>query len=133
MEAGQQPSVSATVNSLAIPKDAKNPELAIEFLRFIYSEESIKLMAEKADAVVAVKQGLDIASEYLSDDLKSIYEVYDMATPFSASWGVKPEGCNVSINSCVYGVLSDVFTEKVSVEEWVDGVEEALTEINSYK
>lgn len=95
LKEGQQPSISATVNSLAIPKDAKNPDLAIEFLRFIYSEESIKLMADKADAVVAVKQGLGIAGDYLSDDLKSIYEIYDVATPFSASWGVKPAGCNV--------------------------------------
>ena len=133
LEEGQMPSVSATVNSLAIPKDAKNPELAIQFLRFVYSEESIKLMADKADAVVAVKQGLTMASDYLSDDLKSIYEIYDVATPFSASWGVKPAGCNVNISNYVYDVLSDVFTEKVSVEEWVEGVEGALTEINSYK
>lgn len=133
LKEGEQPSISATVNSLAIPKDAKNPELAIEFLRFVYSEESIKLMADKADAVIAVKQGLDIASEYLSDDIKSIYEIYDVATPFSASWGVKPSGCNVAINNYVYNVISDVLTEKVSVEEWVAGVEEALTEINSYK
>lgn len=37
------------------------------------------------------------------------------------------------INNYVYNVISDVFTEKVSVEEWVEGVEGALTEINSYK
>lgn len=133
LEEGQLPYTSATANSLAIPTNAKNPELAMEFIRFLYSDESVKLLAEKSDDVMALKQGYDLASEYLSEDMKNIYEIYDNANFFSVSWEVMPSGCNIAITNYMYSVIADVLTGKMSVEEWVDGVEGAFTEINSYK
>lgn len=133
LKEGQLPYISATANSLAIPANAKNPELAMEFIRFLYSDESVRLLAEKSDDMMALKQGYDLSSEHLSEDMKNIYEIYDSANFFSVSWEVMPSGCNIAISNYMYSVLADVLTEKMSVEEWVSGVEGAFTEINTYK
>lgn len=133
LKEGQLPYISATANSLAIPENAQNPELAMEFIRFLYSDESVRLLAEKSDNVMALRQGYDLASEYLSEDMKNIYEIYDNANFFSVSWEVMPSGCNIAISNYMYSVVADVLTGKMSVEEWIDGVEGAFSEISTYR
>lgn len=51
LDDGETRYVMSSVEQFEIPANAKNPELAKEFLRFLYTEDSVKLFAEKANGI----------------------------------------------------------------------------------
>jgi len=122
-----------SVEQFSIPKAAKNPELAKEFLRFLYTEESVKLFAEKANGIYALKNATEWSQGIVTDGVYNMNQVYDDATSMVFGWDAMPEGCKVDIVAPVFNVITDVMNGKTSAEEWSSGVEDAFKEINSSK
>ena len=125
--------VMTSVEQFSIPKAAKNPELAKEFLRFLYTEESVKLFAEKANGIYALKNATEWSQGIVTDGVYNMNQVYDDATSMVFGWDAMPEGCKVDIVAPVFNVITDVMNGKTSAEEWSSGVEDAFKEINSSK
>ena len=75
LKEGDQHYVMTSVEQFSIPANAKNPELAKEFLRFLYTEDSVKLFAEKAGGIYALKNATEWSKDYVTEVFRSIADV----------------------------------------------------------
>ena len=70
---------SDSCEQFSIPAAAKNPELAKEFLRFLYSDESVSAFAEASGALYATKTAREVAKDKLSAAIYNMYGIYEEA------------------------------------------------------
>lgn len=128
---GDKAYVMTSVEQFSIPANAKNPELAKEFLRFLYTEDSVKLFAEKANGIYALKDATELSKEYVSEGIYNMNSVYEHGTSMVFGFAALPEGCKVVPNDITFKVLSDVMTGKMSADEWAQAVEDSFAEVNA--
>lgn len=129
-EADGQQYVLSSYEQFYIPKDAKNPELAKEFLRFLYTDEVTELFAKEANGVMATKQAKELAKPYLTEGVYNSYDVMDTATVMPLSWAPIPKGCKVIVNEELYNnCVTPVMNGTMTTKEWADNVEAAFKEI----
>lgn len=131
MNEGDQAYIMTSVEQFSIPANAENPELAKEFLRFLYTESSVKLFAEKAGGIYAMKEATEWAKDYLTPGVYSMNSVYESGKGLVFGFGALPEGTKVSVNDQVFNPLSDVMNGTMTPEEWAAGVEAAIAEVNA--
>ena len=125
--------VMTSVEQFSIPAAAKNPELAKEFLRFLYTEDSVKSFAAKANGVYALKKATEWSKGIVTDGVYNMNEIYDSATSMVYGWDAMPEGSKVDISASVFNVISDVMNGTMTAQQWADGVEAAFAEIAASK
>ncbi|MDO5026380.1 MAG: carbohydrate ABC transporter substrate-binding protein [Tissierellia bacterium] len=112
-----------------IPTDAKEPELAKEFLAYLYSDEAAKLFAENGGAIQPIKN----YNEFIVDeDAKLYYSVYDdeNVKPALGSWAAAPVVEGVDMHKALFDTINSVANGEKTVEEWQDEVVEASSRIN---
>ena len=113
------------IEQMYIPKDAKNVELAKEFLAFQYEEENVKLNSELAGTVVPTKNGLELAKEYLNQSNYECFKIFEN--------GVKPITLNfatvgqteVNLQEEIYGPLASLMNKEITSQDWADRMEKA--------
>ena len=110
LNAGDQRYVMTSVEQFSIPAGAKNPELAKEFLRFLYTEESVKLFAEKAGGIYALKNATEWSNDYVTEG------VYSM---------------KVTPRDEVFQSVADVMNGAMTPEQWAEKVEASFTEVSN--
>jgi len=117
----------------SIPKDAKNPELAKEFLRFLYSDESVKAFAETSGSVYATKTAADLSKEYLSDSVYNMYTIYDETNTSSLimSFDALPDNCKLNVSDEIFNPLTSVMNGEMTAKEWAESVEAAFAQIRA--
>lgn len=71
------PCVQISYEQMTIPEGAKNPEFAKEFLRFLYSDESVKIFAERANGVFPLTNALDIGKPYMDAAVYNMYSILE--------------------------------------------------------
>ncbi len=129
-KAGDQQYAGAMIEQMYIPKKAKNKDLAKKFLKFQYKDENVKLNSEKSNAVVPIKNGVELAKKYIP---KSNYECFKVFKE-----GVKPvitAGFKMVPNSKfdmykeTFDPISSVLNKKISVEEWMNRLEKKSSEV----
>lgn len=99
------------------PKEAQNPELADQFMAFLYSDEAAKIFAEKG--VGGAVQPISTASSLVNDDLKLFYSIYDNGAKaamgaFAATEPVE----GVDIAKSVFGTVDSIVSGDKTVEQW---------------
>ena len=67
LDDGETRYVMSSVEQFEIPANAKNPELAKSSSRFLYTEDSVKLFAEKANGIYALKKANEMVKGIVSD------------------------------------------------------------------
>lgn len=130
---GDKRYVMSSVEQFEIPAKAKNPELAKEFLRFLYTKDSIKLFAEKANGIYALKKAKDIVKGVVTNGVYNMNDIYQDGTFMVFGWDAMPEASKVVIADSVFNVASDVMNGKMTAEQWRDGIESAFKEISAAK
>lgn len=128
---GDEAYVMTSVEQFSIPAKAENPELAKEFLRFLYTEDSVKLFAEKANGIYALKDATELSKGLVSDGIYSMNSVYEHGTSMVFGFAALPEGCKVVPRDEVFNAISDVMTGKMTAEEWASKVEDSFTEVSA--
>lgn len=127
--AGDQRYAQTSFEGLYIPLKAKNPELAKEFLKYQYTEESVKSNAEKSMGVLAVKNGAELAKPYISESMYNSVKVFDNGVkPVLFQWTVTPK-TEIIINDELYNPLNNIMNKKSTVDEWMDRVEKASAKL----
>lgn len=104
-----------------IPKEAKNPELAKEWVAYMYSDEAADICA-KAGAV----QPIAGMSDKLDGDNKLFYSVYDNgATAVMGGFASTAPVEGVSMTATLFETVDSVVSGDTSVDDWQKSVEEA--------
>lgn len=133
LKAGASRYVMTSVEQFSIPAGAKNPELAKEFLRFLYTEESVKLFAEKAGGVYALKNATEWSKDYVTQGVYSMNEIYNQGNSMVFGFAALPEGSKVTPRDEVFHSVADVMNGAMTPEQWSEKVEASFTEIANMK
>lgn len=133
--AGDERYIMDSCEQFSIPKDAKNPELAKEFLRFLYSDESVKAFAKASGAVYATKTAADLSKEFLSESAYNMYAIYDQPNTKSLimSFDALPDNSKLNVSDEVFNPLASVMNGEMTAQEWADSVEAAFAQIRADK
>nr|WP_324292212.1 extracellular solute-binding protein [uncultured Sphaerochaeta sp.] len=125
--------IMTSVEQFSIPAAAKNPELAKDFLRFLYSDQSIKLFAEKANGIYAVKGANELVKGVVSDGVYDMFSAYEGAVSMVVGWSALPKGSRVSINDEMFNPVSAIMNLNATADDWAAGVEKAFAQIRADK
>lgn len=118
------------VEQMVIPAKAKNPLLAKAFLKYLYSEKSIKLNAEKAKGVMAVIGAPDLAKEYISDTTYNIYKAVDSGmVAVSGSFKPVAKGSKFNASDEVYKPISSIMSKQMTLDEYSAKLYKVYTQI----
>jgi N-acetylglucosamine transport system substrate-binding protein len=124
-----------SVEQFSIPKAAKNPELAKEFLRFLYTDESVALFAKYSGSVYATKTGREVSKDSLSTSIYNMYGIYDQPNvkSITLNFNPLPSNCKVVVNDEIFNPITSVMNGEMTVEEWAESVEAAFAQIRADK
>lgn len=120
----------ANYGQISIPKDAKNPEGAKDFLRFLYTDASVVEMAEKSQTVMAVKGGADLAKDAIGEDAYNMFQLGDGVKAMFADFDTLPTGSKVDVSQTVFeNAMTKLMSEQITPEECAEIVEKAFAQI----
>ncbi|OPX47218.1 carbohydrate ABC transporter substrate-binding protein [Clostridium thermobutyricum] len=119
------------LEQMYIPKDAANKELAEDFMAYMYSDEAVKIIAEKAKAVVPVKGSIDLAKDSLTDLQVELLSVYDKgAEPVMGSFVATEPVEGLNFTDIYMGTIDSIMTGDKTVEDWQKALVEASEKLN---
>lgn len=130
--ADQHASAMTNVEQMVIPAKAKNPELAKEFLRYLYTEKSVKLNAEKAKGILAVTGAPDLAKASLTETTYNIYKAVDSGM-IAVNGKFKPvaKGSKYNPSDEVYKPISSIMSKQMTLDEYGEKMTKLYTDINA--
>lgn len=122
MDAGTDKYLMSSVEEVYIPADAANVAAAKDFLKFLYSDEAIKLNAEKTGGIPPVAGATELTKDILDPMILSTFQAFDN--------GYKPYiGGFAAVDSEIvpkaefYGHVNAVVDGKETVDDWVAAVD----------
>lgn len=113
-----------SVEQMYIPSKSKNPELAKEFLKFIYTDTGIQLNGEKAKGVLAMKGATDAVKQYITPSSYNCFKaVEEGMKPVVAAFKPVANGSKINISDEVYKPFTSIMNRQMSVEQYADKLE----------
>ncbi|MCR8660560.1 carbohydrate ABC transporter substrate-binding protein [Paenibacillus endoradicis] len=104
-----------------VPAKAEHPDLAKQFIAYLYSDEAAAIFAE-AGAIQPIK-GL---SDKLEGDNKLFYSIYDNGTKAAmGAFATTDPVEGVSISDTVFGTVDSLVTKAKTKEQWVEAITKA--------
>lgn len=132
MKSGEDHYVLSSYEQFEIPKQAKNPELAKEFLRFLYTKESITSFAKNANGTIAVTDAKDIAKDDLTPGVYGMFSAYETGKFMLMNFESLPENCKVNVSAVVFDDnMGPLMTGSLSPDDYCKKVEDAFAEIRA--
>lgn len=130
LEDGKQVLALSNVEQMVIPAKAKNPELAKEFMKYLYTTKSIKLNAEKAKGVLAVTGAPDLVKEHISETTYNIYKAVDSGmVTINGSFKPVAKGSKYNPSDEVYKPISSIMSNQLTLDAYSDNLYKIYTEI----
>ena len=133
LTADQTRKVVVAMETMSIPAAAKNPELAKQFLRFLYTDKSEELFAEKANGVAATKNASELAKPYISEAMYNFYAIFSMdgVSTIVPGFAARAQGSKVDIGGEIYNPAADVVNGAMTADEWAQAIEDAFAQVRS--
>jgi len=95
LTAGATRFVMSSSEQIALPVGGQESELAKEFLRFMYTRESVAQFARLAGGNIAIIDAPDIIAPYIDPNVANMLRAYDLGSFMLFGWGAVPEGLPV--------------------------------------
>lgn len=120
----------ASIEQMYIPSKAKNPELAKEFLKFVYTDKGVELNGQKAKAVLCVKGATERVKNYITKSAYNCYSVAEKDVHLVVA-GLTPiaKGSTINVSDEIYKPISDVMNGQLSVSNWSDNLNKTYEQI----
>ena len=120
--ADAKPSSYTFFEQMWIPAEAKNQNMAKEFVAFMYSDKAAEIFA-KSNAV----QPIEGISDTLDVENQLYYTIYDndAAVAVMGGFAVTAPVEGVSMADSLFKKVNSIMSGDVTVEDWQSGVEEA--------
>lgn len=123
-----------SMEQMYIPRGAANPELAKEFLRFMYAEENVKLNGELTKASMAVVGAADLVSEYLSESTYNVFKAVESGMySMSGNFAPVPAGVNVDPREVLFDQVASIMNKEMTVQEWADKMYDVYSKVEAKK
>lgn len=133
LTAGQEHYVLSSLEQFEIPKDAKNPELAKEFLRFLYTKASVESFAKNSGgSTMATTDAVDIAKPFQSAVTAGMYTAYETGMFMLMNFDPLPADSKVNVSATVFDDnIGSMITGKMSPADYAGKIEAAFAQIRS--
>lgn len=129
LDASADKYVYTAIEEMYIPAQAKNLDLAKEFLKFQYSDAAVKLNAEKAKGIPPVVGAAELMKEISSPAVYESYTIYDKGyKPYIGNFAAVAD-TEIIPKDEFYNQIGDVMSGKVSVDEWIAKMVEVCNEV----
>lgn len=129
---GDKRYILMSYEQFSIPARASNPELAKEFLKFLYTDQSVQLFAEKSNGIFALKDAKELSKPYLSPGVYEMFSAYDGATTILQDWKALSKGSLINVKDGLFrNTMTPIMTGKMTTEQWMEQVEEMFTQIQA--
>jgi N-acetylglucosamine transport system substrate-binding protein len=116
--------------TLMIPLKAKNPELAKVFLKYIYTENSIKLNGEKAKAVMAVKGAVELVKDSITPSSYDCFKAVENGmVPVLGAFRPLDKGSKINVLDEIYKPISALMNNQLTVAQWADKLDKVYTKV----
>lgn len=120
------------LEQMYIPSEAKNADLAKEFMAYMYSDEAVGIIAENAKAVVPVKGAIDIASKYLDPLQIELFSVYDSgAKPVMGGFAATEPVEGLNFGDIYTGTVDSIMTGDKTVADWQKSLQDASDKLRA--
>jgi N-acetylglucosamine transport system substrate-binding protein len=131
LRAGQDYYVQSSEEAFYIPAAAKNPALAKEFLKFLYSDASVISFAKNTGGVFAVKNAVELGKPYLSADTYGMYQVFNNGKFLLPDFEPLPENSRVTVDWDTN--LGLVVNGNMTVDEYIAFAESLCAQVTEDK
>jgi N-acetylglucosamine transport system substrate-binding protein len=132
LRAGQDQYVLSSYDQIQIPRQAKNPELAKQFLRFLYTRDSIISFARNANGTIAVTDAREIGRNYLSSGVYGMFSAYDTGKFMLMNFETLPQGSRVNVSAVVFDDnMGPLVTGRLTPDAYISRVEDAFAQIRA--
>ena len=122
---GENGSSFTFFEQLWVPAEAANPDLAKEFVAYMYSDEAAQIFAKSAAI-----QPIAGISDSLEGDNKMFYSIYDNgATAVMGGFAATAPVEGVSMADTLFGTVNSIVSGDKTVEEWQAAVEAASDQL----
>ena len=126
--------VYSNYGQLFIPKDAKNPEAAKEFLRFYYTEASAASLAKYGNAVMPLKDGKEVVKDYISETQYNMFDLFNQGTAIMPDYEALPVGSKIDVYELFYGKgIAQLLYGEMTAAQCAEAVEKGFAQINEEK
>lgn len=116
------------IEQIFVSKDAKEPELAKEFLAYLYSDEAVKAFIENGGAVQPVN---DVESMITDENQKLFYSIYSNgAKPAVGGWAAAPAVEGVDIKTVFLNSIDSVANGDMNASDWQAQTVDAIQKIH---
>lgn len=112
--------VVASMDEMYIPQAAKNKELAKKFLAFLYTDEAVKLQAEKANTVPPLKGVEDVIKPYVDEATGNSYTLFNKGYKPLISNFASVSNMTLEPRKEFFGIIGQVITGSKTTEEAID-------------
>jgi N-acetylglucosamine transport system substrate-binding protein len=132
LAAGSTRYVMSSSEQIAIPTGAQEPELAKEFLRFLYTRETVANFAQLAGGNVAIIDAPDIIAPYIDPNVANMLRAYDLGSFMLFGWSAVPEGLGIVPNDEVFNNnMSPLMTGAMTVNQYIEHQEEVAAMVRA--
>ena len=119
MDESGDKTVYTQIEEMFIPAEAKNIDIAKEFLAFQYTDEAVKLNAEKAKGIPPVVGASEYMKENSSEAVYQSYAILDNGyTPYIGNFAPVTD-TEIIPRDEFFNCVGDVMTGKMTVDEWI--------------
>ncbi|MGL4372729.1 MAG: carbohydrate ABC transporter substrate-binding protein [Turicibacter sp.] len=126
--------VATFIEEMYIPSDAKNVEMAKEFMRYLYKDEIVQLNAELAHAVVPVVGGIEMAKNYIPASNYSSFKIFDQANVSPVTIGFEiVANTEINMKDAVFNPISAVMNKEMTAQKWAEELEIASDKVRESK
>jgi N-acetylglucosamine transport system substrate-binding protein len=133
LTAGQTRFIMSSSEQIALPIGGNEPELAEEFLRFMYTRESIARFAQLAGGNVAIIDAPDIIAPYIDAEVANMLRAYELGSFMLFGWAAVPEGFPIRPGAEVFADnMSPLMTGAMSVDDYIMRQEEVAAMIREF-
>ena len=133
LQSGQPRYVLSSFGGIAIPAAAPNTDLALEFLTFMYTADSIQAFASLAQGVMAVHDARIIAEEQLDPSVYNMMRAYDEGLFMLMSFAPIPPGLPIHMGNEIFdNRITPLMTGTITVEQYVADMEDFNAQIRAH-
>lgn len=108
----------SSVEEIYIPSASKNVAAAKDFLAYLYSDDAIKLNAEKTGGIPPVVGATDLTKDILDPVILSTFQAFDNGyKPYIG--GFAPVDSDIVPKNVFYGHVNAIVDKKETVDDWI--------------
>ena len=125
LEAGQTRFIMSSSEQIALPIGGNEPELAEEFLRFMYTSESIVQFARLAGGNIAITGAPELIADYIDPDVANMLRAYELGSFMIFGWSATPDGFPLlPVDEVFANNMSPLMTGAMTYAEYIERQEE---------